>query len=679
MTDIIYEIILLLMTEETFEFQAEISQLMNIIVNNFYSDTSMGIRELISNANDALSKIRYEYLLNGTVVPENELKIQISTNASEGTLIIKDNGIGMTKKELIENLGTIAKSGTKKFLEKLGNENGSSISSDLIGQFGCGFFSAMLLADCVEVITKHDSDEQYKWILRENGTFGVSPTGNLECTRGTTVILHLKETQKKFLNENEIRNVVTKYSQFINYPIELLVEKERDIEEHDDHCTDKNCCLDHDHDHKISDDIDIQDVEDSNDKEVKKETYMEYEQLNKQKPIWTRDTKDVSEDEYVEFYKSISGDWEKPLAYKHFKLDGQIQMRGLVYIPNKPPFDLFEKKKNKDNVKLYVKRVLITDNCEDFMPDYLSFVKGVIDCDDLPLNVSREFLQNSSVLKTIKSSLVKKCLELFGDLLNDQDKYKKFYEAYQKNIKLGIHDDHKNKDKLVEMLRFNTMSNVSELISLSDYVEKMQENQKNMYYISGESIEQITNSPHLEKCREKGYDVIFMVDVIDEYIVQQLSEYKGKKMINLTKDETFVDDISDKETETKFSGFCAYVKDLLSVEKVRLSKKLVTSPMVVSGSQNGWSANMERIMKAQALGNNNVMMKDIMTKKVLEINPEHKLILGMLNLYVNENKEKLNRIIQTVYSTVLLESGYTVDNTKSYADSVYNLVVDSME
>lgn len=669
------------MSEETFEFQAEISQLMNIIVNNFYSDTSMGIRELISNANDALSKYRYECLLNGTVIPENELKIQISTNLDEGTLIIKDNGIGMSKQDLIENLGTIAKSGTKKFLEKLGNDNKSSISSDLIGQFGCGFFSAMLLADYVEVISKHNDDEQHRWFLKENGMFGVSPTNNKDCERGTTVVLHLKETQKKFLEEHELRSVVTKYSQFINYPIELLVEKEKEIEEqedkHEHRCTEDDCCNNHEDDK--SGDVHIQDLEDDSNKEKKKEKFMEYEQLNKQKPIWTRDTKDITEDEYNEFYKNISGDWEKPLAYKHFKLDGQVQMRGLIYIPSRPPFDLFEKKKSKDNVKLYVKRVLITDSCEDFMPDYLSFVKGVVDCDDIPLNVSREFLQNSSTLRTIKSSLVKKCLELFSDLLKDQEKYKKFYEAYQKNIKLGVYDDRKNKDKLVEMLRFNTMKNVSELTSLSEYVEHMHENQKNMYYISGESTEQLSNSPHLEKCKEKGYDVIFMVDVIDEYIVQQLSEYKGKKMINLTNDDPIFDDDQEKKTEEKFEEFCVYVKDLLSVEKVKFSKKLVTSPMVVSSTQNGWSANMERIMKAQAMGYDNTVMKNIMTKKVLELNPEHKLISKMMELYTNGDKEKLNVILKTVYSTVLLESGYTVENVKYYAENVYNLVVNSIE
>lgn len=658
---------------ETFEFQAEINQLMNIIVNNFYSDTSMGIRELVSNANDALSKIRYKYLLEGTVIPENDLKIQISVNKDNNCLVIKDNGIGMTKKELIDNLGTIAKSGTKKFLENLGDNN-NSLSTDLIGQFGCGFFSAMLLADKVEVVTKNDDDEEYVWQLGINGTFSVAPTGNKKCNRGTTVTLYLKDSQKRFLEEYEIKNVVKKYSQFINYPIELLVEKERDIENNHKHCCDSENC-----EHTNSNDVEIQDLEEES--ECKKEKYTEFEQLNIQKPVWTRDPKEVSEDEYVEFYKSITGDYEKPLAYKHFKLDGQVQMKGIIYVPNKPPFDLFEKKKNKDNVKLYVKRILITDNCDDFMPEYLSFVKGVVDCDDLPLNVSREFLQNSSVLKTIKTSLVKKCLELFNELLEDQDKYKKFYESYQKNIKLGIHDDHKNKDKLIEMLRFYTMKNVDTLVSLSDYIEKMSEEQKHIYYISGESMESITNSPFLEKCREKCYDVIFMIDVIDEYIAQQLSEYKGKKLLNLSKDDTF-DELNgelDDNVNKNYEEFCKYAKEQLHVEKVVLSTKLVSSPMVVSSGQHGWTANMERIMKAQALGNNNAMMQGIMSKKILELNPNHKLVTSMLKLFDSEERDKLNTILKIVYTTVLLESGYTVDNTKNYADSVYNLVMENLD
>ena len=688
------------MNTENFEFKAEINELMNLIVKSLYTEEKIVLRELISNASDSTSKRRYESLTRGQILSESDLKIRITADKTNNTLTVSDNGIGMTKNDLIEKLSTIAVSGTRDFIKKISQSKDENVStSDLIGSFGVGFMSSFLLADHVEVITKHESDEQYRWECHGTGSYTITPTGETNATVGTSVVLHLKSDQTKYLEEQTIKEVVKKYSQFINYPIELLVEKEREVEEEqveeqvEEQAEEKEGkCCDHEHkdenEHKDEDEVKIEEVDDKmpdleepeKPKNKKTEKYTEYEQLNTQKPIWTRNTTEVSKEEYHEFYKNFTNDWEEPLAYKHFVLDGNLQMRGIVFIPKKAPFDLFEKKKHKDNIKLYVKKVLITENCDDFMPEYLSFVKGVIDCNDLPLNVSREFLQNSSMTRTIKTNLVKKCLELFAELLDNQETYKTFYESYQKNIKLGIHDDHKNKNKLVELLRFNTMKNSDELTSLSDYVKSMKENQNSIYFVTGENMEVVKNSPFLEECRKRDFDVLFMTDAIDEYIMQQLSDYQEKKFVNLSKEGVQFDESDEEkknreEVEKEFSDLCKYFKEKLGdkVEKVVVSNKLVDSPCIVSSGSFGWTANMERIMKAQALGNG--MHAFMMSKKTLEINPNHQIMKEMNDKLKNNDQESLNEEMTLLYEASLLNSGFSLDNLPNFTNRIYNSVL----
>jgi len=707
---------LLKQQSERHKFQAEVSSVMDIIIDSLYSNKEIFLREIISNASDALDKIRFLSLTDRSQIETNDkLEIKIKADKETNTLHVMDTGIGMTKNDLVTSLGTIAKSGTKNFLEQIKIANTES-SNMLIGQFGVGFYSVFLVSDRVTVISKHNNDTQHVWQCDNRGEFTVAedPRGNT-LGRGTQLILHLKEEAKEFLEEDTLRKLVKKYSEFITFPIYLWTSHEEDKEvpltEEELKAQEEAQKKKEEEEEKISLDEKKEEEEEEEEEEEKtelpktktvKETVYQWEIMNETKPLWVRNPKEITDEEYNSFYKSFSKDWQDPLETIHFLAEGEVEFKSLLFIPQTAPLSMYDPS-NPDahkSIKLYVKRVFITDEFKDILPKYLSFLRGLVDSDDLPLNVSREMLQEHKILKIIKRKLVRKAIAAFQSIASgkegfeDEDeeetekkptttgpneKYRKFWKEFGTNIKLGVIEDGTNRTRLSKLLVFHS-SKTDDLTFLADYVSRAKEGQKQIYYLAGESKDVVEHSPLLEKLHKKGYEVLYMIDPIDEYALQSLDKFDGKwKLTNIAKEGLKFDDEETpeevkKETEEQYSVLTKYLKKTLSdrIEKAIITDRLVKSPSALVAPSYGHTANMERILKTQSIG---VQKSITPTKKIMEINPKHPIVKELLKrVQENEEDPTAKDIANLMYETAALSSGFSLEDPSSFADRINKMI-----
>jgi len=658
--------------KETYQFKTEVQQLLNLIINSLYSNKEIFLRELISNASDAIDRLRFKAQTNPDLLKDDpDFRIKIIPNKDNNTLEISDNGIGMTKEELIENIGTIAHSGTKDFLKKI-EESKEPISAELIGQFGVGFYSAFMVADEITVITKSaESDKAYKWISKGDGSYSIEESE--KDHRGTDVIIQLKnkeEIDQNFTEEWTIRSIIKKHSDFINYPIKMDVE--RIVPEEDDKA-------DSDKEQKTeilgSDGKPISktpEILDQDGKPVEKEPEkkIEEETLNSMKAIWVKSKNDVTTEEYNEFYKHISHDFSEPLEKIHVKMEGALEYYALLYIPSKSPFDLFNKER-KHGIDLYCKRVFIMNNCTDLMPEYLRFIKGVVDSSDLDLNVSREILQQNAIVKKIRKNNVKKVLDLFASMPSET--YEKFYKEFGHVLKEGIHTDWENKDKIADLLRYPTSKSEGKLVSLKDYVDHMKSDQKEIYYLTGEKLSSLLNNPALEKLKEKDYEVILMTDYVDEWVVQSLTEYKEKKLRSAEKGDLDLDKIDDTK-KNEYKGMFEHIKTKLDekVKEVKPSSRLKDSVACFSSDEYDMSSYMEKIMKAT--------QQDLPARKrILEINMDHPLASKLKAIYeTNKEDEKLTEYYSLLYDIAVIGEGGRVENPASFIKNIGDMAANAL-
>merc|ERR1719310_1476532 len=714
-------------SSEKHEFQAEVNRLMDIIINSLYTDKQVFLRELISNSADALEKARFHSVQDEAFLGDTkDLEVKIEFDADAKTLSLIDTGIGMTKADLINNLGTVAKSGTTNFLEAMSE----GADANLIGQFGVGFYSAFLVADKVTVTSKCPEDPtQHVWESSADASFTVveDPRGNT-LGRGTRVTLHLKEDAHEYLNEQKLKEGAKKFSQFIPFPIYVKVKKEvdADAEEDDDDDDDKE---DEDKDDVETKDDDEKDEDEKEEKKKtpQKKTVYEWEQVNTQKAIWLRAKEDVTEEEYNEFYKGISKDYLDPLAYTHFNAEGEIEFKSILFLPKKAPFDMMDNYwQKKSEVKLFVRRVLVAEKFEELLPRYLNFVRGVVDSDDLPLNVSREQLQQNKIMKVISKKLVRKVLELMKKLAKEEDSgddddedkddedgeekeekkdeekkdkkdeestWAKFYKEFNKNLKMGCYEDDSNRSKISKLLRFVSTKSEEKDISLDKYLDRMQESQESIYYMSGDNMEVMKKAPALQVFKKKDIEVLMLSDHLDEPCTQKLADYEGKKFVSIQKADVKLDETEEekkkfsklkdmykpltdwwKETLTSLTEKGAMKDSGVKVEKVELSKRLTDSPVVVVTSQFGYSAQQEKIMKAQAFQNKD-QISMMSGRKTLEINPNHPVVVDLLSK-VKADKEDKTAIdsASVLFQTALIESGYEIADPSALVKRVYRLM-----
>ncbi len=628
------------MSKENFEFKTEVKELLNLMIHSLYSHREIFLRELISNASDAIDKARYESLTNTDILEnESDWKIKITPDKEAGTLTISDNGIGMDREQIISDLGTIAYSGTKDFVNLLKSKEVKD-NPELIGQFGVGFYSSFMVSDHVTVITRKAAQgdkKGIKWESDADGSFTLE-----ECEKegkGTDVILKLKEDEKKYLEEWEIRSIVKKYSDYIEHPVVMEVEREKDS--------------------KIE--------------EGKKIKEKEEEELNSKKAIWLKNKSDITDGEYNEFYKHISHDFSDPAKTIHYKAEGTSEFTALLYIPSKRPFDIFYKE-YKIGPTLYVKRVQIMEHCEELLPVYLRFIRGVIDSSDLPLNVSREILQNNKQVEVIKNSVVKKALDTLGEMKKGEyDKYLEFYKEFGRVLKEGVHFDFTRRETIGELLLFqSTKAENDQYRSLEQYVDDMKEGQEEIFYITGASREEVINSPYLETFRDKDYEVLILTDEIDD-IVMGTFEYKGKKLKSIIKGDIDLDKSKSeekKESEKKYKKLIEVIKENLidDVKEVRLSGRLKDSACCLVAAEGAMDPHLEKML--QSMG-----QEVPASSKILEINPDHPVIESMQDIY---DKDKKNPLIgeysRLLYDQALLLEGSKLKDPGQFTKSLLKLM-----
>ncbi len=637
--------------KETMQFETEIQQLLDLLIHSLYSHKEIFLRELISNASDALDKLKFKSQTDqGLLGDDTELKIRIEVDREARTLSVIDNGIGMTREELIENLGTIAKSGTRAFVEALKEKKENAL--ELIGQFGVGFYSSFMVAEKVVLTTRAaGSDQAWRWESRGDGSYTIEKCDQQK--RGTCVTLHLREPgegDQDYTQEWVIRNIVKKYSDFVTYPIVMEIERE-----------------------EVPTDEEGKPIEGA--KPVKKVTE---ETLNSMKPIWNKRKSEVTEDEYKEFYKHISHDWTDPLEIIHINAEGILEYNALMYIPAKAPFDLFMPE-NKSGMQLYVRNVFIMDNCEDLLPPYLRFVKGVVDSADISLNVSREMLQHDRIVGKIRKNLVKKVLDtLAGMLKDDREKYLKFWENFGQVLKEGLHTDFENREAIADLILCATTAQ-DDLTTLAEYVDRMPLEQKEIYYLAGEDREMLKSSPHLEAFKKKGFEVLLFTDPVDEWVIQSLFEYKGKKLKSVAKGEVDLlseDEKKEKEEQLKklgdeFSALINFIKKTLEgrVSEVKLSQRLTESPVCLVAGENDLSASMERILKAA-----NQPLPP--SQRVLEINPDHELLQRMREIHRSQGEtEELKEFTELLYDQAVLTEGSKVVSPEQFCRRLTRLML----